>query len=65
MGRAPQSVTAKLPAADPKPLVISDEFDYEKDRLALNWQCNHNPDNRLWSVTERPGYLRLRSDTLA
>lgn len=27
--------------------------------LDLVWQWNHNPDNRLWSLTERPGYLRL------
>ena len=27
--------------------------------LALVWQWNHNPDNRYWSLTDRPGYLRL------
>ncbi len=41
------------------PLVISDDFTSTK--LALNWQWNHNPDNNLWSLTERPGYLRLRT----
>ncbi|MFP4977781.1 glycoside hydrolase 43 family protein [Paenibacillus sp. CN-4] len=60
-GTAPRIFKTKLPAAEPKPLVISDEFDYETNKLALNWQWNHNPDNRLWSVTERPGYLRLRT----
>jgi beta-xylosidase len=64
-GSAPQWVQTKLPCAVPKPLVISDEFDYETDRLALNWQWNHNPDNRLWSVTEHPGYLRLRTGQAA
>lgn len=54
-GRVPQVFATKLPAAEPKPLVISDEFDYANNRLALNWQWNHNPDNGLWSVTERPG----------
>jgi beta-xylosidase len=29
--------------------------------LGLQWQWNHNPDNSKWSLTERPGYLRLRS----
>jgi endoglucanase len=24
------------------------------------WQWNHNPDNARWSLTERPGYLRLK-----
>ncbi|ULO05264.1 glycosyl hydrolase 43 family protein [Paenibacillus sp. 19GGS1-52] len=60
-GSVPQVVQTKLPAAEPKPLVISDEFDYETNRLALNWQWNHNPDHGLWSVTERPGHLRLRT----
>ena len=27
--------------------------------LPLVWQWNHNPDNRLWSVTARKGFLRL------
>ncbi|MCL2372191.1 MAG: glycoside hydrolase 43 family protein [Defluviitaleaceae bacterium] len=27
--------------------------------LNLVWQWNHNPDNRFWSLTERPGWLRL------
>lgn len=64
-GSAPQVFETKLPAAESKSLVISDEFDYDTNRLALNWQWNHNPDNRLWSVTERPGYLRLRTGQLA
>ena len=43
--------------------------DYNGSNLALEWQWNHNPDNRLWSLTEREGYLRLRTvnvcDTVA
>lgn len=30
-------------------------------RLKLEWQWNHNPDNENWSLTERPGYLRIRN----
>lgn len=49
-------------------IVASDEFNRRKhDRpLPLVWQWNHNPDNTLWSLTARPGYLRLttgRRDT--
>lgn len=42
-------------------IVASDEFSRKKkDRsLPLVWQWNHNPDNSLWSVTARKGYLRL------
>ena len=39
------------------PLVISDDFNSKK--LALEWQWNHNPDNHFWSLTSRPGWLRL------
>jgi len=44
-------------------LVASDEFTRRagEPALPLVWQWNHNPDNALWSVTERPGYLRLKT----
>ncbi|MGO4346945.1 glycoside hydrolase 43 family protein [Paenibacillus sp. MCAF9] len=58
-GKAPKTLEVKLPSSETKPLVISDEFDYGENRLALHWQWNHNPDNGKWSVTERPGCLRL------
>ncbi len=38
-----------------------DEFDYTENKLGLCWQFNHNPDNDNWSVTERPGYYRIRT----
>jgi len=37
----------------------SDEFNGK--RLGLQWQWNHNPDNEKWSLTERPGYMRLKA----
>ena len=42
-------------------MVGSDEFERKvgEPALPLVWQWNHNPDNRYWSVTERPGFLRL------
>jgi beta-xylosidase len=42
-------------------IVSSDEFSRKKNEpaLPLVWQWNHNPDNSLWSVTKRKGYLRL------
>jgi len=42
-------------------IVASDEFLRTKKEpaLPLVWQWNHNPDNKLWSVTKRRGYLRL------
>jgi beta-xylosidase len=42
-------------------IVDSDEFTRKKNEAALPlvWQWNHNPDNSLWSVKKRNGYLRL------
>ena len=34
--------------------------DFGKPKLGLQWQWNHNPIDDRWSLTERPGYLRLR-----
>lgn len=44
-------------------IVNSDEFERKKGEpaLPLVWQWNHNPDNSLWSVTERKGFLRLKT----
>ena len=46
-------------------LANSDQFSYDSNKLALEWQWNHNPDNKSWSVTERDGYLRLHNNTVA
>ncbi len=68
-GKVPE--TLKLPASKGliPGVVASDEFSRSKGErtLPLVWQWNHNPDNKLWSVTQRKGYLRLttgRIDTL-
>ena len=60
-GKIPESFTVPLQTCEEKPLVISDDFNHTENRLALNWQWNHNPENSLWSFTERPGYLRLHT----
>ena len=41
-------------------IVCSDEFDGEK--LGLHWQWNHNPVDAAWSLTECPGFLRLKTN---
>ena len=40
-------------------LPTSDEF--SSNVLGMQWSWNHNPDPGCWSLTERPGYLRLRT----
>jgi beta-xylosidase len=60
-GKVPD--TLNLPASNGliPGIVASDEFRRRKGKpsLPLIWQWNHNPDNNLWSVTQRKGYLRL------
>lgn len=60
-GKVP--LTLELPASKGliPGIVASDEFSRKKGEpaLPLVWQWNHNPDNSLWSVNSRKGYLRL------
>ncbi|WP_138993620.1 glycoside hydrolase 43 family protein [Larkinella sp. C7] len=62
-GKVPE--TLDLPASKGliPGIVASDEFTRKKgdSALPLVWQWNHNPDNQLWSVTERKGFLRLKT----
>lgn len=41
----------------------SDEFD--GGALGVQWLWNHNPDDTSWSLTARPGWLRLSARPLA
>lgn len=45
--------------------IASNEFGYNGSNLKLQWQWNHNPNNNLWSLTDRPGCLRLKSGLLS
>ena len=38
---------------------VRGESNYARSAFPLVWQWNHNPDSRFWSLTERPGWLRL------
>jgi beta-xylosidase len=40
---------------------LQDSDEFSGSRLGLQWEWNHNPDDAMWSLTERPGYLRLRA----
>ena len=68
-GKVPEKLDLP-PGKGPIPgIVASDEFKRKKEDSPLPpvWQWNHNPDNTLWSVTRRKGFLRLttgRIDTL-
>jgi len=57
VGRVPGTLDIPVQNANAAGIVASDEFD--RPQLPLAWQWNHNPDNRHWSLSERPGFLRL------
>ena len=58
-GNVPEQFQIKQALNYTQNLYVSDEF--ENTKLQLAWQWNHNPDNANWSLTERPGYLRLKT----
>jgi beta-xylosidase len=45
---------------DPKPLFVRND-NFDSDKLNPVWQWNHVPDDAKWSLTEKPGVLRLHS----
>jgi xylan 1,4-beta-xylosidase len=45
---------------DPKPAFIHDD-NFDSGKLNPEWQWNHVPDDSKWSLTEKPGVLRLHS----
>ena len=63
-GKVPRTLNlpaGTLGAGGAAGIVASDEFDRKPGQPAfpLAWQWNHNPDDRYWSLTRRPGFLRL------
>jgi len=62
-GKAPEMLDLPAGKGLIPGIAASDEFARKKGQpaLPLVWQWNHNPDPTLWSVTERKGYLRLRT----
>jgi len=45
---------------DPKPAFVHDD-NFDGGKLNALWQWNHVPDDTKWSLTEKPGVLRLHS----
>ncbi len=48
-----------IPGQPPVSRIFSDSFDSAK--LDVNWEWNHHPRDDKWSLTERPGALRLHA----
>jgi beta-xylosidase len=45
---------------EPRPTYIPDD-NFDSGKLNPHWQWNHVPDDTKWSLTEKPGVLRLHS----
>lgn len=58
-GKVPLVMTKPVQGYKETPLVVSDDF--KSSKLGITWQWNHNPDNALWSLSERKGYMRLKT----
>lgn len=60
-GKAPETLDLPEATLGLSGLVASDEFGRKpgEHSLPLAWQWNHNPDDAHWSLTARPGFLRL------
>ncbi|NLK74137.1 MAG: glycosyl hydrolase 43 family protein [Clostridiales bacterium] len=71
-GKVPHYIETKStnPSYVYEPLFASDDFNYEADKdgkiyLKKVWQWNHNPNNDLWTVTEKPGALRIQTGKIS
>src|SRR5665213_2140751 len=45
---------------EPKPAYVPDD-NFDGGKMNPHWQWNHVPDDTKWSLTEKPGVLRLHS----
>lgn len=67
--KVPSDLNKKHPSV--KGLIGSDDFDLQpidenggyhaRKGMKLYWQWNHNPVDEAWSLTERPGFMRLKT----
>lgn len=60
-GKAPATLDLPEAKLGVSGIVASDEFSRRRGQraLPLAWQWNHNPEGASWSLSARPGFLRL------
>ncbi|HKM00162.1 MAG TPA: acetyl xylan esterase, partial [Mobilitalea sp.] len=70
-GKVPFQISVKntRPEYQYASFVGNDDFRYQpsvdgKIHFKDYWQWNHEPDNNCWSVTENPGFLRIRTSDI-
>ena len=59
-GKVPDTMRPYKSGQPKKSIICSDDFSGSK--LGLHWQWNHNPIDNAWSLSERPGFLRLKTN---
>ena len=59
-GKVPDAVRPVVSGQPEASIVKADDF--ADPKLGLHWQWNHNPIDNAWSLTERPGFLRLKTN---
>ena len=59
-GKVPETVRPLVNGQPATAIVKSDDF--SSNKLGLHWQWNHNPIDEAWSLKERPGFLRLKTN---
>ena len=59
-GKVPQHMRPLVSGQPATAIVKSDDF--SDGKMGLHWQWNHNPIDNAWSLTERPGFLRLKTN---
>lgn len=63
-GKVPLTGTVPFEPHDTgRRIVESDDFGTEEMKIV--WQWNHNPIDGAWSLTDRPGWLRLKTNHLS
>ena len=58
-GKVPD-VMRPLKSGEPEKHIVNAD-DFSQPKLGLHWQWNHNPIDKAWSLSERPGFLRLKT----
>ena len=59
-GKVPSEVRS-LKSGEPETAIVKAD-DFGTAKLGLHWQWNHNPIDQAWSLTERSGFLRLKTN---
>ncbi|MBQ4387255.1 MAG: glycoside hydrolase 43 family protein [Prevotella sp.] len=58
-GQVPEKMRPVV-SGQPRTAIVKGD-DFSSSQLGLYWQWNHNPTAAAWSLTERPGWLRLKT----